>query len=160
MALEGLWFEEASAPVIGQTSLSQTVLSPACNTGMKSRGTTACRLCRTMDQGSWYSRTVPILMLPESCRMNSRSETSTLCPGHPFPLICDLLNMSGTSTTARTAPTADCTRSSSNNRPGMAEHPTGVTPYLIHEGQTSSRDRRTWWPHMVLNLVIFEMTPF
>ena len=37
---------------------------------------------------------------------------------------------------------------------------TGITevPYPIHEELTSRRDRHTWWPHAVLNLVLFKMT--
>lgn len=86
--------EGVVAPITRQTSLPG---SPACNTRMRSWGTTSCRLCRTMDQGFCYSRTVPSSCFQSRCRMNSRSETSTPCPGQPFTLICHQLNMSGTS---------------------------------------------------------------
>ena len=79
--------EGVVAPVTRQTSLPG---SPACNTRMRSWGTTSYRLCRTTDQGFCYSTSS---CFQSRCRMNSRSETSTPCPGQPFPLICHQLNM-------------------------------------------------------------------
>ena len=72
-------------------------VSPACDTVMRSNGTTSRHLCGTIHKGLCFSRTMPVLMLPESCRMNSKPETLKSCPGQPIPLICHQLNMSGTS---------------------------------------------------------------
>ena len=59
-------------------------------------GTMWHRLCRTMDQGLCCSMTVPILMVPELCRMNSTSETPHLALASHFPTRHQL-NMSWTS---------------------------------------------------------------
>ena len=61
-----------------QTKYSGMMLRTSQN--QRSCGITSRCLCRTMDQRLCCSRTMPVFMLPERCRMNFRSETSTPCP--------------------------------------------------------------------------------
>ena len=68
-----------------QTKYSGMMLRTSQN--QRSCGITSRCLCRTMDQRLCCSRTMPVFMLPERCRMNFRSETST-----PFPVLVSSLS--------------------------------------------------------------------
>ena len=87
MLVEALWSGEASLRYLRGCCHWLAIPGDNC----EERGCAVCAEPRTRD-----CAVMPVIMLPELCKMNSRSKSSTPCPGQPFSLICHQMNTSGT----------------------------------------------------------------